>query len=88
MKEVACVCGERKRRFKNLDLEFYVDDCCEAKGYDYRGLKASEKVKKTLTELSKMNVGQLAELAKTWGIEGTHTKKEFKHLLWTEFNKE
>lgn len=43
MFEIPCKCGKTKKTFKKLIGEFYIDDCCEAAGYDAWGNK-TEKV--------------------------------------------
>ena|SRR5690242_8526210 len=36
LKEISCRCGESKKRF-HLNLDFYIDECCEKAGFDHLG---------------------------------------------------
>lgn len=44
MIEITCRCGDSKKRFKRDIGPFFINECCEAKGYDNMGeLKGASK---------------------------------------------
>lgn len=87
MYSVKCACGEKNKNFKFVKPDFFIEECCIAKGYDHNGVKASDKVTKTLTELSKMTKPALQNLAEKWGVKENKTRKELKSILWDLFSR-
>lgn len=48
-----CRCGQSSNMFKRDIGPFYIEECCEAKGYDFKGnLKATEEASVTQIKVS------------------------------------